>query len=91
VSNDVVIDPVSGREIPIGFLVWSARRRVRDGRERRERLRAECIEHGFDIVRLTGETDEQFEAGCVLAQAVVDEYDHLYDEAGELIQKEDSK
>lgn len=75
-------DPGNLTDKDIGILVCMARHRLGPGQEARENLRAFCQEHGAEVGKLTGESEEDWAEGTRLAQAVVDEYGHLYDKNG---------
>lgn len=76
------LDPENLTDEDIGILVCMARHRVGPGQEARQRLREAAAKWGWGPDEMPGESEEDWEKGTALAQAVVDDYGHLYDEHG---------
>jgi len=78
-------DPLNLSDEDIGILVCMARHRIGLGREARENLRVFFRGRKLDLATFGGESDADWERGTRLAQAVVEEYGHLYDASGKRI------
>ena len=76
------MDPENLTDEDVGILVCMARHRVGPGQEARRRLLATAAKWGWDLAEMGAESDEDWERGTKLAQGVVDELGHLYDERG---------